>query len=92
MPKTPVTWSAGDEALLKELTDRKIEFAETYRVPLFDLIIKDFPSQGGQGVNARLVSGAVPICDWLIKNADTIRDLLLPFDSGVRPANAEKQS
>lgn len=73
-----IDWSKADEQALKELTERKAAFEEATRAPIENLVEKEF---GNWDTDEREC-----IRDFLIENADTIRDLLQPFDSGVRVA------
>jgi hypothetical protein len=69
-------WTAKDEALLLELTERKARLMLENREPVAKLVT-ELPSRG-------LAHDTVT--DWAISNADALRDALEPFDSGVRQA------
>lgn len=75
---TTETWTREDDRLLDELKKRKERVIEARVAPLRTLVAEDMPY-----VDAR---DADDIADWLISHADTLRDLLAPFDSGVRAA------
>lgn len=68
-------WTAKDEASLQELNERKARIMEENREPL------------------RILAAALPtthtndiedVVDWMISNAEAMRDALEPFDSGIR--------
>lgn len=81
----PITWSQHDEQCLRNLTARKAEFTKRARDPLHDFLTDNFgwPANFTQ---TQRVGCTMNLVDWLIEHADTIRDLLQPFDSGVRAA------
>lgn len=68
------TWTQRDEALFQESVTRRQRVMEMNRAPVM--------------VAARALTGLSQsdIADMLIANADSIRDALAPYDSGVRPA------
>ncbi len=74
-----VTWSRADEQRLQEPTERKAAFSDHYRGPIRQLILAVFPNT----FNNRPVLLEAAVKAW-IANADAIRDVLAPFDSGVR--------
>lgn len=75
----PIAWTPQDEERLRALTERKAEFHRRCREPLVLFVEGDCGPPVERFDSARFVN-------WLIKNADDIRDLLQPFDSGVRVA------
>lgn len=75
------TWTPADEQLLAELNERKQRVDQQQRQPVVDLL-----SNGCPHVFDR---EAPDVANWMMANADTLRDLLQPFDSGVRPQKVE---
>lgn len=69
-------WTAGDQARLDELNSRKVAWEKQARAPLEDVIKQVFHRTTPTSVEI--------IRDRMIKNADSLRDALAPFDSGVR--------
>lgn len=69
-------WTAKDEAALAAMLERKATALKEIKDPLVAFIADNMPRIG------RLE--ADDVADWLIENVDHIRDLLEPFDSGVR--------
>ena len=88
------TWSRYDEDRLRELTQRKAVFTQRARGPLWNYVNGCLPRsivQPGisihvEGIDNRIDNRIDKLVDWMIADADTIRDLLQPFDSGVRVA------
>lgn len=76
MSTTKPTWSFRDERDLRELMERKAEFDEAHR-PAVRAAISSITTNLSPDMLEATVN------DW-IKRADTIRDALKPFDSGVR--------
>lgn len=66
-------WTQQDQKQLDELTARKAAVIAIYRQPLVSAI-------------EHMPEATVKAADWLITHADTIRDLLEPYDSGIRLA------
>lgn len=76
-------WTQNDQRALDQLVERKAAFEQAHRVPL-EGFVRD-TIQPHTGINSGCADS---VAKWLIHNADTIRDLLLPFDSGVRGPDA----
>lgn len=74
--KTLDTWTPRDEQLLAELIERKERVRIARINPLVEFVGDNMP-------HIRHTS-ADGIVEWMIENADKLRDLLGPFDSGVR--------
>lgn len=70
--KTKQSWTKADQAALDELTARKERVMLEQREPLIEVV-------------NRMPAKSQALVDWLIHNADAVRDALQPFDSGVRP-------
>ena len=77
-----VTWTRKDQTALDELAQRRAEFMRVTREPLVCEVMQTFCTNLGE---AELMT------DEMIRRADTFRDLLAPFDSGVRCAKPETQ-
>lgn len=73
-PTVRSRWTPRDEATLQEFTERKDRIMRENREPVVAFL----------RMNA--VSADSDFVGWLIANADAIRDVLEPFDSGDRPA------
>lgn len=73
------TWTQRDEAELDALLARKQEVMAQRRAAIESLV-------GDVDAPSWRYTTCDEVIDWLIKNADAIRDALQPFDSGVRPA------
>lgn len=88
--KGPMNWTREDEKLLRAMTERKAEFTKRARDPLHDFLTDNFgwPASFTQ---TQRVGCTMNLVDWLIEHADTIRDLLAPFDSGERPPRASDE-
>lgn len=69
----PIRWSPADQQKLNELIERK--------KPIDDLLARTLTIDAGPGI----AKSQRKIRTWLIWNADAVRDVLKPFDSGVRP-------
>jgi len=71
------TWTARDQKTLDELKQRRDDFMRENRDPLYDAVrcLK----------LVALEHEVEDLAEELIANADKFRDLLAPFDSGVRP-------
>lgn len=71
---TPVTttsvWSPRDEAALNELIERKDRIMRASRQPLVELM-RSSPADS---------SDSPHLVEWLIDNAQGMRDVLAPFD------------
>ena len=70
-----VTWTRKDQTALDELVQRRAEFMRSSRDPLV------------RALDIRTIlprSACETLADVLIQHADTFRDLLAPFDCGVR--------
>lgn len=75
-------WDQQDEELLQSLVERKAAFKEKYEGELSMFVDRSVPFMTDATIKRELIS-------WMAGNADAIRDLLEPFDSGVRPANVQ---
>lgn len=69
------TWTRKDQIALDELTQRRAEFMRASRDPLIRAL---------DNYSRLSLSDCEALCDVLINRADKFRDLLEPFDSGVR--------
>lgn len=77
-------WNANDESLLNGLIAKKQAFYDRHRAPLRELVTKMLTTASAESVaNA----WAHDLALELEINADLLRDLLAPFDSGIRVAN-----
>ena len=85
---TPVRWSSADQDKLNELIARKKAFDEEMLKPIDDLLSRTLTLDAGPGI----AKSQRKIRTWLIWNADAVRDVLKPFDSGVRVARTEDKS
>ena len=72
------TWTPRDEEALAALAERKERVNKARRAPLVRLLVEGVPN-----VHTHDMADVV---DWFIDNADRLRDMLAPFDSGVRAA------
>lgn len=72
------TWTKADELALLELQDRKERVVQARLMPLKKLVIEEMPLESD--------TNTYVVINWLIENADAVRDALEPFDSGERPA------
>lgn len=78
MSATPLSWRRADQELLDALTEQRRAFFEEKTAPVLELVTNaPWLPQGSGKTN--------DIVQWLIENADSLRDALKPFDSGVRP-------
>jgi hypothetical protein len=82
---TPVRWSPRDQDTLNELIARKKAYDEEMLKPIDDLLARTLTLDAGPGI----AKSQRKIRTWLIWNADAVRDVLAPFDSGVRAAPTE---
>jgi hypothetical protein len=85
------TWTTADQQALEALQARKAEFEAQHKEPLIRYMV-NLTSSLYLGPSKAAEDHGRRIADWMISDADTIRDLLKPFDSGVRPANAEEKA
>lgn len=78
-----LVWTNTDEMKLVELTERKARAMTQNREPLLKLA----KAAQLQAICDGLGDGQPEefFVDWLIANADDLRDALQPFDSGTRP-------
>jgi hypothetical protein len=76
----PVTWTRADARDFAELTLRFEQWKAQTELPVCEFVAGNWPFHKPNVENVAVLS------KWLMTNADTIRDLLAPFDSGVRPA------
>jgi hypothetical protein len=74
-----ITWGAADERLLQTLQERKRFFDEQKRTAVQKVV----------GDLYYCSMSFYDLVDALIENAESIRDALEPYDSGVRPAKVE---
>jgi hypothetical protein len=73
-------WSAADEQALAELLERKDQFIRSTKSAVAEAVDRFFYRSMGPG----------DLADALIEHADSVRDALAPYDSGVRPAKVEE--
>lgn len=90
-----LVWTPADEAKLVELTERRNRAMTQNRAPLRELVDGTSCPLTQLFEEAHFVEGAFEttkeeFVDWMINNADSLRDGLLPFDSGVRPGNPSR--
>lgn len=78
--RTEDTWTRDDDQRLAEMIERKQRVQKARMSPLIELVGGDMPHIRQHQAD--------DIAEWLVQNADTLRDLLAPFDSGVRVAPA----
>lgn len=82
---TKLAWTPADEKLLQSLTEQKAEFYRVKTEPVRDLFVNaPWLRQGSSKTDE--------IIEWAIAHADSLRDALLPFDSGVRPSKDSASS
>lgn len=79
---TPIRWSPADQQQLNEPIERKKAFDEEMVKPIDDLLARTLTIDAGPGI----AKSQRKIRTWLIWNADAVRDVLKPFDSGIRAA------
>ena len=79
----PIAWTPQDEERLRALTERKAEFERRCRTPIVQYVLDNFDWRKASDPAVR-ENDSKRVANWLIRNADTVRDLLQPFDSGVR--------
>lgn len=72
------TWTPADEQHLAAMLERKQRVQKARIDPLIELVGDDMPHIRQHQAD--------DIAEWLVQNAETLRDLLAPFDSGVRAA------
>lgn len=72
------TWTIADDLHLAAMQERKERVLKARLDPLRALVAEDM-------LHIRQHM-ADDIVDWLVENADNLRDLLQAFDSGVRVA------
>lgn len=72
------TWTPADDDRLAEMQARKQRVQKARMDPLAALVGEDMPHIRQHMAN--------DIAEWMAQHADTLRDLLQPFDSGVRAA------
>ena len=75
-----IRWSPADQQKLNELIERKKAFDEEMLKPIDDLLARTLTIDAGPGI----AKSQRKIRTWLIWNADAVRDVLKPFDSGIR--------
>lgn len=80
--RTIEKWSAAEEARLADMLERKRAFYEQYQPAVLRIAI-----ELSNGI-AQLEGATrhVALKELLINNADEVRDVLAPFDTGVRVA------
>ena len=81
---SPIRWSPADQQKLNELIERKKTFDEEMLKPIDELLARTLTIDAGPGI----AKSQRKIRTWLIWNADAVRDVLAPFDSGVRESKA----
>jgi hypothetical protein len=84
-------WTQREEDQLRELVELKARVMREKRDPIVHLVTGMFHLRAGTSDPRSTVKSVLEISDvewiveWLVENADAIRDALAPFDSGVRP-------
>lgn len=81
-----LTWTNAEDELLHDLIVKKQAFDLANRKPLEEFckrLMRDVPAVFG---DVNIMDAEVDMREYFERNADTLRDLLAPFDSGVRPA------
>ena len=81
-PKVKSRWTQRDESMLAELIERKRRITDENMAP-----VKELCNNFSNGIPGNRV-GPSELADWLVGHADSIRDALEPFDSGVRAGGA----
>ena len=79
-------WTATDEARLLELSERKERIMRENLAPV-RLLVSAAPIGMERSHDGKVEHEA--LVEWLIANADSLRDALEPFGSGVMPAPTE---
>lgn len=69
-------WTIHDEREYQVMTQRRNEVMDAQKKPVWDVAVEI------HGLRGRMCAD---IQTYLMKNADRLRDVLAPFDSGVRP-------
>lgn len=86
---TKLKWTPTDEAALRELTQRRIDFYAAATPVVEDVVGFAFGAANAhlkeRGDAQMLEMHIEPLAQALIARADAVRDALAPFDSGVRP-------
>lgn len=77
-PPAPEQWTPAEEMRFLDMQDRRKRVMEARRAPVVELAISITHEISDTTFDQ--------MADYLIKNADEIRDILAPFDSGVRPS------
>lgn len=72
-----LTWTPRDQAVLADMINRRRTFYERNAVAVKHVVVSIRMGIGSSPTDDELV-------EELIAKADTIRDALAPFDSGVR--------
>lgn len=80
---TNETWTPADEAAFHEMTYRRACVMGLRRAAVVAVVETFDDSESMIGMHSSIV-------DWLINNADAVRDALRPYDSGVRVAEKPK--
>ena len=70
-------WTIEDQQQLEELLDRKSTFVNTHKPP----VVKAVEIMYGEFASA---AARDQLVDKLMRHAELLRDVLAPFDSGVR--------
>jgi hypothetical protein len=78
MSASLLSWNLTDQQRLDALLEQRRAFFEEKTGPVRELVENAFWLPKGS-------SKAHDIVEWAIENADALRDVLAPFDSGVRP-------
>lgn len=76
-PRSRTNWTRDDEERFQALAKQRAEILATNRAPVLDLVLD---------MRAGAVKSHEELVDWMQVNADRIRDVLNPFDSGTRSA------
>lgn len=74
-------WSADEERDFNRMSERRARVLAKRRAAV-ERIVRE--------MNSPIVLGSDAGVDWLIRNAEQLRDALEPYDSGVRSANIDE--
>lgn len=80
-----VQWSRDDEVELVRMLRRKTEFEAAAQLPVLTVVSGAWPFSQ----NTRTDVNCKKLAQWLIRHAETLRDVLLPFETGIRVAPAK---
>lgn len=85
-PRVVEKWGAAEEQRLAEMLERKRVFFEEHR-PAVEKLAAEL-STAVNALNSEVATKQ--LTQLLINNADNVRDVLAPFDTGVRATSVEK--